>query len=329
MNKATRTRRQFLQESMAAAATVGVMTNVSDAKSENPTTRPSWGIACRDAHLPATGEKDAFKAMAAIGAEGVEVTVNMDGKCPGLFGVTEPYSIATPAEVKRLADAMAVHKKRISAFCLHNQFDKRPDEELALIRMTTEASAEMRVPAVRLDVVPRTIKKEDEFLKFAVKIGQRIVKETDGAPVRFGVENHGGTTNKPEFLLAMFEGVGSKRFGSTLDTANFYWFGYPLSKLYEIYEVVAPWACHTHCKSINYPESEREKQRKVGWEYGKYCCPVYEGEIDFKRVVKILRDANYAGDLCIEDESLGRFKGKAREILTKEVGFLRRMIETA
>ncbi len=305
------------------------MNTTSQAQSRTPATRPAWAIACRDAHLPEVGEPDAFSAMTAIGVEGVEVTVTLNGECPGLFGRKKTFSIASPDGIKALGGELSAHKKKISAFCLHNRFDERPDEEVKCIEMTARAAVKLGTPAIRIDVVARRLKDEDEFLKFAVQTGRRIVEATKDTPVRFGVENHGHTTNKPEFLRKLFDGVGSKRFGLTLDTANFYWFGHPLSKLYEIYSEFAASSCHTHCKSISYPKGEREKRRKIGWEYGKYCCPVYEGDIDFKRVLEILRKADYRGDLCIENESLGRFpKEQRRTILKKEADFLRRLAQT-
>ncbi len=114
-------------------------------------------------------------------------------------------------------------------------------------------------------------------------------------------------TNDPDFMEQLIAGVGSKRLGITLDTANLYWWGHPLDKVYQIYERFAPLVWHTHCKSIAYPEEKRNVQREMGWEYGKRCCPVYAGDIDFGRVVAILRRARYQGDLCVENESLAAF----------------------
>lgn len=323
-----RTRREFLRDSVTAAAAVGAINTMSQAESKSPTTRPAWVISCRDAHLPETGEPDVWSAMKAIGVEGVEVAVKLDGACPGLFGRKKAFSIAKPDQVKALGDELAAHRKKITAFCLHNKFDARPDQEIECVKMTARAAVKLGVPAIRIDVVPREIKDESEFREFAIDIGKRIVDATKDTPVRFGVENHGGTTNKPEFLRQMFDGIGSKRFGLTLDTANFYWFGHPLSKLYDIYAEFVTLACHTHCKSVHYPEPEREKQRKMGWEYGKYNCPVYEGDIDFKRLAGILRKANYAGDLCIENESLRKFdKSERGKVLKKEADFLRRIAQ--
>ncbi len=320
-----RTRRDFLRETLAASAAVGVM-SMSESMAAEKKAKPRWVIACRDAHLGETGEPDAWSAMKAIGVDGVEVSLNLAGKCTSLHG--REYSVAKPDELKVLADDLKKHNLKISAFCLHNNFDGNLEAEIECVKMTARAARELGVPAVRLDIVPRKIKDEKQFLDFAVKTGKRIIEVSDGTGVRFGVENHGGTTNKPEFLKAMFEGVGSKRFGQTLDVANFYWFGHPLSKLYGYWEELAPYICHTHCKSIKYPEGEREKQRQIGWKYGEYCCPIYEGDIDFKKLAAILRKADYKGDLCIENESLGRFpKEQRKEILTKEAAFLRKIAE--
>ena len=70
----------------------------------------------------------------------------------------------------------------------------------------------------------------------------------------------------------------------TLDTANFYWFGHPLSKVYELYETFAPRVFHTHCKSIRFPEPSARSSVPWAGSTAKYNCPLYEGDIDFRRV---------------------------------------------
>ena len=65
----------------------------------------------------------------------------------------------------------------------------------------------------------------------------------------------------------------------------------------------------------------------MGWEYGKYNSPIYEGDIDFRRVLKLLRKAGYKNDLCIENESLSKFPAaQRREVLAKEVRYLRKLL---
>jgi len=324
------TRRGFLQGTLMGAAGAAMLQRLALA-ADSPRPRPKWPIACRDSHLREVNKDDVWAAIRAIGVDGVEAEVRPDGTCSSLSTPKETWSIATEDGVKRLRDQLAKEKTRITAFCTHNRFDERPEEEVEEMKRLARAADVLGVRAVRIDIWPHKLAgKDDEFLKFAIEMGKRLVKVAEGTGLHYGVENHGTTTNSPEFLRKLFEGVGSPRLGLTLDTANLYWFGHPLSKLYDIYEEFAPRVFHTHCKSIGYPEAEREKKRPMGWEYGKYCCPIDEGDIDFKRVVAILRKAGYSGGLCIENESLGRFPAEKRgEILKREAQVLRKLASQA
>jgi len=83
---------------------------------------------------------------------------------------------------------------------------------------------------------------------------------------------------------------------------------------------------HTHCKNIRYPTDKQNIRRQIGWEYDKYDCPVYEGDLDFKHITRILRKAEYRGDLCVEDESLGKYAENERAgIIRREIAFLKEL----
>jgi sugar phosphate isomerase/epimerase len=273
--------------------------------------------------------------MRSISAEVVEATITEDLSLPGLFHPGRKYSAATPAGIEQLAADAKAANCRISALCTFNRFAERPDFEIEWCSKAARAAKALGIRVIRIDVVPQKLARA-EFLPLAVKTLKRLIEATDESGVAFAIENHGNTTNDPEFLKPLFDGVGraghhpedgragGSRLGLTLDTGNFYWFGHPLSKVYELFEAFAPRVFHTHCKSIKFPPSEREKQRPVGWEYGKYNCPIYEGDIDFRRVLLPLIRAGYTGDLCVEDESLGRFPAAERgNILAKEVRYLK------
>lgn len=89
----------------------------------------------------------------------------------------------------------------------------------------------------------------------------------------------------------------------------------------------APKVKHTHVKNIAYPPEMREQQRPIGYEYGRYVCPIYEGDINHSIVVDILREAGYDGDLCIEDESLGKFAPEERRsVLQRDAEHLKALI---
>jgi sugar phosphate isomerase/epimerase len=297
--------------------------------------KPSKGaltVGTRDVHLKLTGAEDCWAALRALGAEGVEATIGEDLGFPVLFHPGGNYTAATEAGIQRLKTDMRASGRRITALCMYNRFDERPEFEIEWGTKAARAAQALGAKAIRIDVWPHRIGRGQqmtdairaEFLDFSVSTLKKLLQATDTTGVAFGIENHGHTTNDPDFLVPLFERVGSKRLGLTLDTANFYWYGHPLSRLYELYAAFAPHACHTHCKSISYPEAEREKRRPQGWEYARYNCPVDKGDIDFPRLVRILREAGYSNDLCVEDESLGKVPESERAaVLKREIDFLK------
>jgi len=284
-----------------------------------------WPAACRDNLLKVTMKPDCWSAMKELGIAGVEVEIDTSMACPSLSSADKTYSLATASGLQEVKNRFSAEGLVIAAFLMNNRFEERLDEELAWTRKVVKAAQELDVKAIRIDVVPRRTK-GDEFLAFAVKACKQICEIAQGTSVRYGIENHGNTTNDPQFLQKLFDGVDSPHLGLTLDTANFYWYGHPLDELYKNFERFAPKVFHTHCKSIRYPEDKKNVRRPMGWEYGKYACPIYEGDIDFQRVAAILRKANYQGALCLEDESLEKFPEAERtEVLKKEIVLLKKL----
>ncbi|MFM7320175.1 MAG: sugar phosphate isomerase/epimerase family protein [Armatimonadota bacterium] len=184
-----------------------------------------------------------------------------------------------------------------------------PSGERDWVVGAAEAAATLGVPALRIDAMmtgERDLPLAERQERFAAAM-RDIVERTSGLPVVFGIENHGIQGNDPEFLEGLMDRVGSTRIGMTLDTGNFYWAGHPLEDVYRILARLAPRTVHTHVKNIAYPAEVRQARREAGWEYGRYVCPIPDGDIDHARVVALLAHAGYTGDLCIEDESLDRF----------------------
>ncbi len=318
------TRRHFLQTSGTCLLGSGLLAKTPSAWAAG---KRSNVISCRDTHLDQVeGAKDAFSAMKQIGITGVEVVVNFERVCSSLFHPKKKYSIGSQKAVDALRRDLEANGVEITAFCMANRFDERLEDELEWVADVVGVAKTLNVKAIRIDVVPRRIKPED-FLDFSITAGKQIVKKVEGTDIRYGIENHGSMTNDPEFLARLFDGVDSDALGLTLDTGNFYWYGHMLHNVYGIYKRFASRVCHTHCKSINYPEEKRNSQRPRGWEYGKYCSPVYEGDIDFDRVAAILYGVGYEGDFCIENESLERFpKAERGAVLKKEVEHLRKLL---
>jgi sugar phosphate isomerase/epimerase len=283
-----------------------------------------WPVTCRDSMLPPMRQKNCWTALQAVGAEGVEIAVADDFTLPGLLHPSIQYTVATDSGVEQLAADAKTAGQQITAFCMFNRFEERPDFEILACKKLARVAQLLGVSAIRIDVVPNKLDRP-KFLALAIDTLKKIIAATETTGVNFGVENHSNTTNDPGFLLPLFDGVGSKRLGLTLDTGNFYWYGHPLSKVYELVETFAPRVFHTHCKSIRYPIAEREKQRPMGWRYTDFFRPLYEGDIDYDRVAAILQKAGYHNDLCVEDEYIGTLSAtEATATLAKDVAWLKR-----
>ena len=88
--------------------------------------------------------------------------------------------------------------------------------------------------------------------------------------------------------------------------------------MYEIIAGFAPYVVATHVKNIKYQPEKREVQRELGWGYGEYVAPIYEGDLDHDRIAQTLAAAGYRGALNIEDESLGKLPAEERrEVLRR------------
>jgi sugar phosphate isomerase/epimerase len=323
MNKSHSLSRRSFIKTTGLAVSAGMLPLVSPLGAP---AKKKWPVGCRDVHLKVAGLPDSWSCMKALGAEGTEVSVELDLACANLFHPQRKYTLATEDGIRVLKDDLAASGCRITAFLMSNNLEERLEQELESARALVKAAQQLGVDAIRIDVVPRKLD-GDQFLPFAIDACKRLCAIAEGTPIRFGVENHGKITNNPQFLEKLFDGVGSPKLGLTLDCANFYWWGMPLKDLYRTYEKFAPRVVHTHCKSIRYPADKKNIRREIGWEYGKYNCPIYEGDLDFKRIVKILRKAGYHGDLCVEDESLGKYPAKEQaDVLRKEIAMLKRLV---
>ena len=232
--------------------------------------------------------------------------------------------------VQKIKDLYGKKKIKICAFLLHNNFNcAEPQKEVQWVIDVIKTAAALKIPAIRIDAITQGEKEEPFEVRVTrfVECMRQALAATSASKVALGIENHGIQGNDPAFLKQVIERVGNKRLGVNMDTGNFYWNGFPLNTVYDILRSVAPHTKHTHVKNIRYPEEKRQQKRENGWEYAKYVSPIYEGDIDHKQVVAILKNAGYNGPLTIEDECLGKFAAvQKKEILRKDVVYLKSLL---
>jgi sugar phosphate isomerase/epimerase len=290
----------------------------------------NWDVASRDgSYLQGMGLKDVWTAMDAIGISRVEVRVSNDLSCPGLFEDGEaPYRIDTAQARQRLRRKLAEKKKSIAAFCAVARLEKGKSDEdtVEWIEKIAKAALDLGRPVVMIPVVGSGFS-DEEFVKRATGLVQKLAPIAQRYEVQITLENLGHYWNRKEILEPVLKAVPSDRVGLALDITNMYWFGHPLSTIYELASTFAPYVRYVHVKNVRYPEEKRQIQRPEGWQYGKYAAPVKEGDIDFRKIIALLKDAGYRGDLTLEDDSLGKFDAPGQKrVMGENVQFLKQII---
>jgi sugar phosphate isomerase/epimerase len=275
-------------------------------------------LSIRDDVVFAAGYATLAEGLKDLNLSAVELFVDRDDTVPALDpqGDKARLKLTDPAEFAELQRQAEANGVKIAALCMGNNFNADDKEfEIAWAVRTVEATQKLGAPAVRIDAIMSGERDLplDERQRLVAEAVTRILDATADTGVDLGIENHGFQGNDPAFIQGLLDRVGSSRLGLTLDSGNFYWRGWPLSRVYEIYEEFAPCVKHTHIKNIAYPPELRETQREIGYEYGKYVSPIHEGDIDHARYFAALQKVGYDRDLCLEDESLGRYTPEQRQ----------------
>jgi sugar phosphate isomerase/epimerase len=284
-------------------------------------------VAIRDAMVPEAGTPEFFRGVRELGVSAIEIEIARDLTTKHLRRDDgSAYTVATGDDIVELWSRLNEEAIRPAALLLATDLSGPDADDVFEWATTVVVHAEgVSTPVVRID--PLALDKalpRDRVLRNVIDAAAELLRHTDFVRVDVGLENHGPFANDPAFLDAIFDAVPDPRLGLTLDTGNFYWFGYPLDELYGLIEKYAPRVKHTHAKNINYPPALANVRREVGVGYKDYCCSLDEGNIDLARVVRILRAAGYDRDLCIENESLFKHPPEKRaDVLRRDVAAVR------
>lgn len=276
-------------------------------------------IAVRDATVPVPAGKTIFHSLRDLGIGSIEIDVRMDGSTPSIPGTSGgTCSIKDAESVRALKLRLGSERVTACALLLATDYSSADaDKHVEWSIQAVRAAKELGCPAVRIDTATRSKISMEDSRDLFIKNIRKVLDATKDTGIDLGIENHGTISNDPAYLDGVFAAVGDSRLGMTLDTGNFYWYGHPISDLYKLLERFAPKAKHTHIKNINYPKEMADTKRQIGYEYGKYCSPLDEGNIEMKKVVQILKKAGYTRGLCIENEALGKYPENERMNILK------------
>lgn len=246
---------------------------------------------------------------AKLGVEGIDI----------LHRQMENEENAYLQQIKRYAfekgialTCLSIHQGFV--FADKEEWQKNIDHTIKCI----ELAAKMGIPCLRLNTGRwNTIKSFDELMKnrgnepilpgyteedgfkWCIEGIEKCIPAAEKYGVLLALENHWGLGSTPEGMLKIKNAIDSPWLGLLMDTGNF------LENPYQKLEMIAP--------------KTKFVQAKTYFGGGEW----YSLDLDYPRIIKILRKVNYQGYISIEFEG----KEPAETGVAKSVALLRKALE--
>ncbi len=157
---------------------------------------------------------------------------------------------------------------------------QKRDQEIAHTKKWIDYAALMGIPHIRVFAGNLEGQSPEVAKKNCITALEECCAYAGTRGVFLGIENHGGIVAEPDALLDIVKAVQSPWVGVNLDTANFH-----TDDPYRDLARCAPYAVNVQLKT----EVQAKGKKKES--------------ADIKRLVQILRDANYQGYLVLEYEA--------------------------
>lgn len=304
-------RRDFIQNSLLAGGLSGIPS--SQAIPAKPSLQPSIKLSVSSySYWHFKGDKFPIEKVideaAALGLEGIDV-------------LHRQMESEDNAYLQKLKKHAFVNGIAMTCLSIHQGFVTPDKAELKKhvdhTNQCIELAYKMGIPCLRLNTGRwNTIKSfddlmknrgiepilpgytEDDGYKWCVDGIQQCLKKAEECGVLLALENHWGLGSTPEGMIRIQDTVNSPWLGLLMDTGNF------LEDPYDKLKMVAPRASFVQAKTY-YGGGE--------W---------YSLDLDYDRIVKILKDVNYHGYISIEFEG----KEDPKSGVRKSVELLRKAL---
>ncbi|MDO8586117.1 MAG: sugar phosphate isomerase/epimerase family protein [Armatimonadota bacterium] len=176
------------------------------------------------------------------------------------------------------------------------------DSQIADVKKGIEAALQLGARVIR--VFSGSQKKGLAFEAargMIVEAFYRIAPEAEAAGITMAMENHGRLAATSEQVMRIIKSVGSPALKSTLDTGNFTIGDEdPVVAARNLATLVA----HVHVKDISWDNVQGEPPQVFVSNTGRKVRPevIGEGQIDFAKIFRILKNAGFNGHLSLEYE---------------------------
>jgi sugar phosphate isomerase/epimerase len=232
------------------------------------------------------------EVAAKLGYKYVEPMVHNGRELLSEAGYFHSFSLDDdPGEMKDILDQNGVKASGLSAHCPL----MRPEISVPYLQKAIRLAAAIGAPVVNTDegARPSWVNLDEAFhvMKYTLTT---VLRTAERYGVFIGIEPHQSISRTTEGLLKIVGLVESPLLRVNYDTGNVYLAG---GDPYEGLKAVSSLLVHVHAKDITVEHADAERGKVTGTPVG---CACGDGVIDWRRVVSILREANFNGVLSVE-----------------------------
>jgi sugar phosphate isomerase/epimerase len=234
-----------------------------------------------------------IEKAAEIGYKYVEPCVSTGYDLLAIAGYYHMLSMEDdPLEVKEWLDGLGLQCSGLSA---HSAL-MRPEVSVPYITTAIRYAADIGAPVVNTDEGPKPDWMSDELAFEVMRYSlHQILAVAERHGIDVAIEPHQIYTSRQETFLKILALSDSPRLKVNWDTGNSYLAGQ--EDPYEMLKTFADRVVHVHAKDIALEQSQEERGEVTGTAVG---CACGEGEVDWSRVIEILRGHGYDGVLSVE-----------------------------
>jgi len=255
------------------------------------------------------GFRVGIETAARLGYKFVEPCVGTGYDLLALGGYYHTLSMEDdPMEIRGWLHELGLRPSAVSA---HSPL-MRPEVSIPYLTKAIRFASDLGAPVVTTDegIQPEGMSESEAFQIMRYTIRQ-VMRWAERYGVAVGLEPHQKLTVRKETFLRILDLSDSPCWRVNWDTGNFFLGGQ--DDPYDALEAVADRLCHVHAKDISIEQATEERGVVTGTAVG---CACGEGEVDWPRVLEILRRHRYQGVLCVEcgtvdqaERSLKYFQG--------------------
>ncbi|RJP27518.1 MAG: sugar phosphate isomerase/epimerase [Candidatus Omnitrophota bacterium] len=287
-----------------------------------------WEVILCNPLMASLEMESTWAAAKAVGVNAIEIHVDSNLSCSRFYiGKETPYSFDSAENARKIKSDGEKNGVRTPVLCAPLRINPEDDVDLAWAKMLIEHAP---LAGANLIYFPMGAAKKmdaEPFVQRSIPALKELIAHGKQHGVAITIENLQHYTNRPDILRPLLSTLSPDEFGLCLDPINLYWYGFPRAQVYEFVKEYAPRTKHFHAKNVNHPADQREAQREPGWKYGEHSVAVADGDLDFKKILVMLKEAGFQGYVSIEDDSLGHHPKEERvDVLKRDVQYLRSII---